>query len=385
VTAPRFLNRERATDLLRQAGLAGVLLTQPLNVYYATSKTLVIERFSHLPQSAAIVPADPARPIALIASGFDSYFGGTDHGLPDDVQLYPIGGGHIVGPPVFPIVGEQPLPARELRRRRSLDTLRFHPTFAAAISAAAGDLGLNEQDLATDQPGGRGEDLMLHIRAVKTPDELALMRTASIGTHAAVLAGARTGGDSLRGLRQAIFTDLAARGLTPFYGNVDGVVDETYDEELAEGQCVMLDFVAHLGFYQSDIGRTLFIGEAPREAMRAARAIETVWEELRQEVRPGVRATWLHDRGTELLGKIAPTLRSAFNPHLVGLQHWDQPRQSLDGRKLDLLLEAGMVLSFDCPLLCTGIGGSIHMEDLMLVTTTGAEALHPSGDNIIEA
>jgi len=385
VTAPRFLNRERASAILRQAGLDGVLLTQPINVYYATSKIQVIERFSHLPQSAAILPADPARPIALIASGFDSYFGGTDHGLPDDVQLYPIGGGHIVGPPVFPILGEQPLPERELRRRRVLDNLHFHPSFAAAISAAAKDLGLKEDELATDRPDGAAQDLMLHIRAVKTPDELALMRTASVGTHAAVLEGARTGGNTLRGLRQAIFTGMTARGLTPIYGNVDGVVDETYDEDLAEGQCVMLDFVAHLGFYQSDIGRTLFIGEAPCEAMQAARAIETVWEELRQEVRPGVRASWLHDRGAELLAKMAPNLRSAFNPHLVGLQHWDQPRQSLDGQKLDLVLEAGMVLSFDCPLLGTGIGGSIHMEDLILITADGGEALHPTGDNIVEA
>lgn len=385
MTAPRFLNRERASAILRQAGLDGVLLTQPINVYYATSKIQVIERFSHLPQSAAILPADPARPIALIASGFDSYFGGTDHGLPDDVQLYPIGGGHIVGPPVFPILGEQPLPERELRRRRVLDNLHFHPSFAAAISAAAKDLGLKEDELATDRPDGAAQDLMLHIRAVKTPDELALMRTASVGTHAAVLEGARTGGNTLRGLRQAIFTGMTARGLTPIYGNVDGVVDETYDEDLAEGQCVMLDFVAHLGFYQSDIGRTLFIGEAPCEAMQAARAIETVWEELRQEVRPGVRASWLHDRGAELLAKMAPNLRSAFNPHLVGLQHWDQPRQSLDGQKLDLVLEAGMVLSFDCPLLGTGIGGSIHMEDLILITADGGEALHPTGDNIVEA
>ena len=385
MTAPRFLNRERASAILRQAGLDGVLLTQPINVYYATSKIQVIERFSHLPQSAAILPADPGRPIALIASGFDSYFGGTDHGLPDDVQLYPIGGGHIVGPPVFPILGEQPLPERELRRRRVLDNLHFHPSFAAAISAAAKDLGLKEDELATDRPDGAAQDLMLHIRAVKTPDELALMRTASVGTHAAVLEGARTGGNTLRGLRQAIFTGMTARGLTPIYGNVDGVVDETYDEDLAEGQCVMLDFVAHLGFYQSDIGRTLFIGEAPCEAMQAARAIETVWEELRQEVRPGVRASWLHDRGAELLAKMAPNLRSAFNPHLVGLQHWDQPRQSLDGQKLDLVLEAGMVLSFDCPLLGTGIGGSIHMEDLILITADGGEALHPTGDNIVEA
>lgn len=382
MTAPRYLNRERATAILRKAGLDGVLLTQPFNVYYATSKIMVVERFSHLPQSAAILPADPARPIALIASGFDSYFGGTDLGLPDDVQLYPIGGGHIAGPPIFPILGEQPLTERELRRRRVLEDVTFQPSFAAAVSAAARDLGLREEDLATDRLDG---DLMLHIRAVKTPDELALMRAASAGTHAAVLEGARSGARSLRGLRRAIFTGLAARGLTPLYGNVDGVVDETYDEELAAGHCVMLDFVAHLGFYQSDIGRTLFLGEAPREAMNAARAVETVWEELRHSVRSGIRTSELHDRGVALLAKIAPTLRSAFNPHLVGLQHWDQPRQSLEGGKLDLVLEAGMVLSLDCPLLGTGIGGSIHMEDLMLVTAEGAEALHPTGDNILEA
>jgi Xaa-Pro aminopeptidase len=56
---------------------------------------------------------------------------------------------------------------------------------------------------------------------------------------------------------------------------------------------------------------------------------------------------------------------------------------SIDGKPLDLPLEAGMILSVDCPLLNAGVNGTTHLEDLVLITPTGSEPVHKTGDHII--
>jgi Xaa-Pro aminopeptidase len=42
-----------------------------------------------------------------------------------------------------------------------------------------------------------------------------------------------------------------------------------------------------------------------------------------------------------------------------------------------------MVLSVDCPVIDTGIGGSAHREDLVLITPTGFELLNEPGEELI--
>jgi hypothetical protein len=56
---------------------------------------------------------------------------------------------------------------------------------------------------------------------------------------------------------------------------------------------------------------------------------------------------------------------------------------ALDGGPLDLELAAGMVLSVDCPLLDVGVGGSAHLEDMMLITVDGSRPLHTVDEPLI--
>lgn len=42
-----------------------------------------------------------------------------------------------------------------------------------------------------------------------------------------------------------------------------------------------------------------------------------------------------------------------------------------------------MILSVDCPVLDAGLGGSAHLEDLMLIRANGAEPLHDIGERVI--
>mgnify|MGYP002624568191 FL=1 len=74
-----------------------------------------------------------------------------------------------------------------------------------------------------------------------------------------------------------------------------------------------------------------------------------------------------------------------FNPHAVGFHHTDEPGR--DGFRFwvkeDLELIENMILSVDCPVLMDGLGGTVHLEDLTLITKDGSEALNESTDRVI--
>ena len=69
----------------------------------------------------------------------------------------------------------------------------------------------------------------------------------------------------------------------------------------------------------------------------------------------------------------------SFTPHSVGLMHTDEPIDWTNGLpgKADLRLRENMIISVDCPVMETGYGGSAHLEDLTLITSTGSEPIHP--------
>ena len=70
-----------------------------------------------------------------------------------------------------------------------------------------------------------------------------------------------------------------------------------------------------------------------------------------------------------------------FGPHEVGLAHNDQPRSSADGSAANLVMEENMSLSIDMPLFETGSGGTGHLEDLVLITPSGAVPIHAVGSS----
>jgi Xaa-Pro aminopeptidase len=207
---------------------------------------------------------------------------------------------------------------------------------------------------------------------------IALMRKASAINVAAsrVTVRATREEGSLTRVRERFFTEASRRGNVPVYAGVDTVAGELTDGDLREGQACMLDFVSHHGFYQGDYGRTVFFGEPDALTRRAARVGVAGWEEIRSQLRPGLKFSEIRDIGVDTVDKQEGGFVFAFVPHSVGLQHRDQPLMSPEGEPHDMALEAGMILSADCPCLNAGINGTIHFEDLMLITKNGAEALH---------
>ncbi|WP_074204354.1 M24 family metallopeptidase [Parasphingorhabdus marina] len=131
---------------------------------------------------------------------------------------------------------------------------------------------------------------------------------------------------------------------------VDGVINESVDGELRDGTSVLIDCVSHFAGYHGDFGRTVFIGEPPQRTRSAVTAISDTIEELGRQMRSGMRFSEIPSIGQCILSKLGD-FAVPFGPHSVGLAHTDQPQSDIDGGSLDIILEAGMIISVDCPLM----------------------------------
>ena len=401
-----MINRRRATEILQQAGLDALVVSHPLNVYYATNKRPVLDRMSTTHQSLAVIPRDASMPVICIGSGFEYYYNASDTGFAPGVLAFLTAAAaadplNLGASAMMRNLDKAPLDDRELRRRRLTQEARFFPTQASALAEAVRSLDLTSAAIgydslaaqaaltnaATDARLRPAEDLIRHIRLVKTPAEMRLMRAAAVANAEAGLLVARAARDAgtLKGLRELFFSEVSRRGNTPVFMLVDGVMDEAYDEKLQEGRGFLIDCVSHCGFYEGDYARTVVLGEPDAELRRVVTALGTAWSAIRESLKPGLKFSQIRELGRETLRRHGYDYSVAFKPHSVGLSHEDQPLYAIDGGPLDLELLEGMVLSVDLPLLDVGVGCSAHLEDLSLITAHGSEALNATGNHLIVA
>ncbi len=383
--------------MLRQTSLDAFVVSHPLNVYYATSKLPVLDRMSSTHQSVAVIPADPTQPVAYIGPAFEYYYNVADVGVADGVLVTlitpaaaePLRAANQVMMRDLHIV---PLEAREQRRRTATEVASFHKDIPAGLSALLPQLGIGSGSVgvdsmeakewlatATPELNCRGAaDLMRHVRLVKTPAELDLLRLAAQANARALVSTIKVAREhrSFRALRERFFSEASLLGNTPIFMLIDGVMDEEFEDELHDGRAFLVDAVSHRGLYQGDYARTACIGAPQPEMLRVTQALELAWGEIRNRLRPGLRFSEIKAIGNETLRRLGYDYTVAFKPHSVGLTHEDQPTLDTAGRPHDLALVAGMVLSVDCPLLDVGVGGSAHLEDLTLITANGSEPLH---------
>jgi Xaa-Pro aminopeptidase len=402
---PALIDRDRARFIMAATGLDALLLGRPESSYHATSAVQALNRLGIGDSSFALVPRDAAAPITHIAPQFAHYYMAADAGFAPGVEqrlvTAPGAAGEALAATTFLLRDPADLMPREARRRQATDLAApFYPTMAAALASALAGLGpapaighdteAGAILLASAAPSAQprpAADIARHVRLVRTPAEIALMRAASAANVAAALATAaemRSLG-SIAAVRAAFNSRVAALGNTPVFMVIDGVVDDRIDADLVDGQAALIDCVSHRAGYHGDFGRTVFIGTPSPTALARARTTAAAWDAVRGQLRPGLRFSQIRALGAATLAQMGSDLRLPFNPHCVGLAHTDQPWFDLSGQPFDPVLEAGMTISVDCPLMEASAGGSFHLEDLTLITRDGSTPLHDIGAPFIIA
>jgi len=153
---------------------------------------------------------------------------------------------------------------------------------------------------------------------------------------------------------------------------------------------VLLDYVfAHQG-YLSDHTRIFSIGELPDRLVKAHEAMLTIQARVKEEARPGVRASDVYDAAVKLAGELGYTdnfmgigdQRVRFIGHGIGIELDEFPFLA-QGQQLEL--EPGMIIALEPKLIFPGVG-VIGIENTHVVTLNGLEQLGQFNEhiNIIE-
>jgi Xaa-Pro aminopeptidase len=400
-------NDDRLRFYMRERGLDALVVSNPANIFYLSNHWPQLDRMGFDDTSLAIFSADPARPLALVMHAFLYYYTHSPESAFEDRLVFTYT--QPAGPPEAP-GGEPPAQAmrmmrvedealvtdRDRHRRRMFELTR--PASASpgfALMKALRHLGLAESRIGFDEAGveaalGRhgfegqaepAENVIRWARLTKSDAELRLMRIAAQSNVDAALEAATQARElgSSRALRSAFYGAAGRRGNIGRFMIIQGSSAEVLDEPLQDGASVSIDCVSACRHYHGDFGRTIFIGEPHARIRRAGQAIYTAWNEIKSQLRPGMSFSDIPRIGRETLAALGSSdLVVSFNPHSVGLFHTDHPQPSLLEPRTPqtLTLETGMILSVDCPLFVSGMGGTFHFENLMLITPDGAEAIH---------
>ena len=277
------------------------------------------------------------------------------------------------------------------------------------------DLGLRSGTLAADHDGyenrwgyrgpklsqvlGRAVaerlELVDDLRMVKSPAEIALIREAcrwGDHAHALMQQAIRVGGDELLISHQASLTAT---------GNMLSDLGERYAPKSREGMPAQAMFIrgantanphglhqgggvgegdvlvtgafALVGGYESELERTMFVGEPSKEVKDYFEAMVAAQDAAFRALRPGRTCAEVEREVVSFIEQelgLADATRH-HTGHAFGLEGHEHPFLDLDD---PTMIEPGMIFSLEPGLYIPGLAGFRH-SDTVLVTETGCENL----------
>ncbi|MDG2243165.1 MAG: M24 family metallopeptidase [Rhodospirillaceae bacterium] len=411
IFGPR-MNFEQADKIMAELGLDAIVVGSGTNLYHATGLDLTATKMGHTPGVYAVITRREDQRLSLVAPAFLYYYTiAMDHRHFDYPAYLYRGPGEMVDDaelgmedlPLYPDLQQAPLDDIESIRlsivERAVQAEAARPSLTFALRNALKVTGVLKGRIAADvEPVMRSvldateeatvvsaDDALRRIRPVKSEAEIALMRYAAQANADGALQAAhavRAGAD-VRELRAAYFAAVAARGMRGVFMVIDRVSSPTYEATLRDGQCFSIDCVSEYMGYHGDYARAVHIGETSKAMLQVSELTGKAWDHIRERIKPGAKFSEVRRMGKEVLSKMGADFTISFTPHSVGLYHADHVGNAGSPPREDIVLEKNMVLSVDCPMGATGMGGSSHLEDLMLITDDGAQPINDTGSQTV--
>lgn len=387
-----MVNVDRATRILEQEAVDGLLAACAENVYYLTG--MWSESYFMMPQQTqlfAVVAADRLDLPRIVCSlgeaanvfescGADAeayLFGSFRRAVHSDVAL---------------------TETEEFVRVRVVDSRPF-ATIVESTVAAVEDAGLAQATIAYDERAifpenlaqlesrlpearlVRGWSLFRRIRAVKTERELDRLQAALALNERAVLAamGVAQPGVSEQEMIDEFERTIASGGgrstFTQIYFGRRGAMGDVRDHRarLEPRDVIRFDVGCVVDRYHSDIARNFSLQEADARARALYAALLHGEEVAAAALRPGVTAREVFDAGVNAVREAGiPGYERNHVGHGIGLELYDLPTLS-PGE--ETLIEAGMLFEVETPYYELGFAG-LQPEDTVLVTEQGGKFLN---------
>jgi Xaa-Pro aminopeptidase len=224
-------------------------------------------------------------------------------------------------------------------------------------------------------------EVLERLRAVKTAEELELLRLASekvIDSMLAVIA-AHGAGDTKAALVEALRLEEQKRGLTFDYCLITagtGHNRAASDYALKPGDPVSLDSGGNYQGYIGDLCRMAVAGEPDAELDNLLGEIEAVQQAARKPIRSGALGQEIFAAGEAELKRMPNRAHTHFTAHGMGLISHEAPRLTgsgpvpYPGVDANRPLQAGYVISIETTMQHPR-RGFIKLEDTVAVTDDG--------------
>lgn len=265
---------------------------------------------------------------------------------------------------------------------------------AASVGAAAGTIALELPFLPADTllslqrelPRAKLIDatpLLEELRLIKRPDELALLKEASEGVVAAMLAtyARAVPGMTTQEVVVLLQEEEVKRGLAFDYcliATARSFFRVPSSDRWEPGQSISTDSGGSRHGYLGDLARMAVIGEPSGLMRELLDEIDTAQQAARRPIRPGTPYSDVNSAAQEALEHLPHRAEIDFEAHGMGMVNHEAPHVELarpgDGQKL----AAGMVLSIETTLHNREVG-FVKLEDTVVVTETGWEAYGDTG------
>jgi Xaa-Pro aminopeptidase len=227
------------------------------------------------------------------------------------------------------------------------------------------------------------------LRAIKSPEELKMLRIASDAVIDSMAAVIKThgAGATKNELVEALRREETSRGLTFDYCLItagSSLNRAPSDQRWEEGDILSLDSGGNYHGYIGDVCRMGIIGEPDAELVDLLAEVEAVEQASMKPIRAGVLGKEIYAAANAVLHRSKIHNHTHFLAHGMGLVSHEAPRLTnsgpvpYDAYDADRPLEAGMVVSVETTLQHPE-RGFIKLEDTVVVTPGAFEVY---GDRI---
>ncbi len=398
--------RRRVREELQRLEIDACLLTTPANIFYATGffSPVVNLSFRLMGTDAALIPADPALPAALLTSDFAAPAARAASSIEDirtyrmwvenrdlDVITGPSGGdSRIPRPPQWnPDELDETLTAMLEERGLSAATVGLDLRYVYADSLFR---------LQQNNPECRFVDVtgMLYgLRAIKYPQEIGMHRNAArlfeAGLHRAV-SGAREGQSAQdikyryqAGALEAAMADPSLGEFQSAYGFISAGTGSSFGDRsgLSPGDLIKFDCGVAVGGFYSDCGRTFAFGRPSAQQRRVHDALAEAHAAARELMRPGTPISAVYraaDQRMQALG--FPGYSRGHYGHSIGLDTFVEEPPFISAAEHSPL-QPGMLLCLETPYYSASLG-SFQIEDMILITENGHENFNTLPYELVE-
>jgi Xaa-Pro aminopeptidase len=221
------------------------------------------------------------------------------------------------------------------------------------------------------------------LRALKTPEELDMLRIASDAVIDSMIAVFQNhgAGATKNELTEALRREETMRGLTFDYCLIaagSSLNRAPSEQRWENGDVLSLDSGGNYHGYIGDVARMGVIGAPDAELEDLLAEVEAVEQASMKPIRPGVLGKEIYASANAVLQRSKIHNHTHFLAHGMGLVSHEAPRLTnsgpvpYDAYDADRPLEEGMVVSVETTLQHPS-RGFIKLEDTVVVTPTGHE------------